>query len=96
MAAKDRAKDSRRVFKNPMSHVKVRDVSERYSEEGVDEIGMGKDRPKYDAFGKTDFERTSESTKKAVMREYAVDQKRSGKPGTPYYKSDVPVVKIKS
>lgn len=80
----------------PLSHVKVRDVSQRYSEEGVDEIGMGADRPRYDASGKTDFERTSASDVKAAKIGFNTAAKRSGKPGTKHYKSDVPVVKVKA
>ena len=100
--AKDRAHDSRRVFQNPISHVKVKEQSQRYTEtdDGVtrSEIDMkGKDRPKYDAFGKTDFERESAALKKESNLSFNQNVSRTG-PGNvwPRPESKVPVVKIKS
>lgn len=102
---KNRAHDSRRVFQTPASHVKVRDVSERYTEtdDGVtrDEISMkGADRPKYDAFGKTDFERTSQASVKETRIGWNTDNARMGgglmNPVSPKNPSRVPVVKVKS
>lgn len=102
--AKDRARDSRRVFKTPTSHVKVRGVEDRYTEtdDGVtrDEISMkGSERPKYDAFGKTDFERTSQASVKEARINWNTDNARMGgglmNPVSPRNPSKVPVVKIK-
>lgn len=100
--AEDRARDSRRVFQNPISHVKVRPQSARFTEEddGVPytEIDLkGADRPKYDAFGKTDSERRGESAVKAANIEWNTQTARQGRGGVwPRPASKVPVVKVKS